>query len=185
MIYFCTENLHFPIIMYENYLKFTNIPSGAILKRILLKNRLSQKDLAKLTGILPQRINDYITQKRRFTVKSSFKIEQALDIKIRGFFYLIQCQHDIFLAQQQDSTKTSPFIENFRKNIFWDIDINKIDWDINKATIIQRIFEYGNKHEINEIIQYYGKDIVIKTLNNISDKWKYEERTENIRKYLL
>lgn len=75
-------------------------------------------------------------------------------------------------------------MKNFEKIFFWDIDINKIDWEINKATIIQRIFEYGNKHEINEIIQYYGKDIVIKTLNNIPDKWKYEERTENIRKYL-
>lgn len=170
--------------MYENYIKYNNIPSGAILKRILIKNKLSQKDLAKLTGILPQRINDYITQKRRFTVKSSFKIEQALDIKICGFFYLIQCKHDIFIAQQKNSQKDSPLLDKFRKNIFWDIDINKLDWDINKATIIQRIFEYGNKCEINEIIKFYGKDIVIETLNNISDKWKCEERNENIKNHL-
>lgn len=170
--------------MYENYLKFTNIPSGAVLKRILLKNGLSQKDLAKSTGILPQRINDYITQKRRFTVKSSFKIEQALDIKISGFFYLIQCNHDIYIAQQQNSKKTPHFIEKFRKNIFWDIDINQLDWEANKTSIIQRIFEYGNEYEINEIIQHYGKYIITETLNSISDKWKYEERTENFKKYL-
>ena len=52
--------------MYEQYLSMPAVPAGAILKRILQKENLSQKEIAKKTAIYPQRINDLINGKRKF-----------------------------------------------------------------------------------------------------------------------
>lgn len=47
-----------------------------------------------------------------------------------------------------------------RKILFWDTDINKIDWEKQYKYVIQRIFERGNDEEKNAILSFYGKDKV-------------------------
>jgi predicted XRE-type DNA-binding protein len=46
-------------IMYEQYLSIPAVPAGAILKRILQKEHLSQKDVAEKSAIYQQRISDF------------------------------------------------------------------------------------------------------------------------------
>lgn len=66
--------------MFEKYLNIETIPVGDILKRILLKVGLPQRQLAIQADEPPQRINDIIAGKRRITVEQSLKLEKALNI---------------------------------------------------------------------------------------------------------
>ena len=77
-----------------------------------------------------------------------------------------------------------PNIGYYRKAVFWDTEIEKLDWDKNRQWIIRRVFEYGGEDEILETIRFYGKDVVKEVLSGIADERKVENRNENIKKYL-
>ena len=77
-----------------------------------------------------------------------------------------------------------PNLEHFRKAVFWDTDIDKLDWEKNRQWIIRRVFEYGGEEEILETIRFYGKDVVKEVLSGIADERKVENRNENMKKYL-
>ena len=62
-------------------------------------------------------------------------------------------------------------------------DFNEIDWIKNKRAIIKRIFERGNDVEINEIINFYGKETVKKELEDINDNF-LQSFDYNVNKYL-
>jgi len=47
---------------------------------------------------------------------------------------------------------------------FWDIDMSKLDYEKQGDYIIRKVFENGSLDDILEIISYYGKPRVIKTL---------------------
>jgi len=168
--------------MYEQYLFMPTVPAGAILKRILQKENISQKEIAKKSAIYPQRINDLISGKRKFTPKYSSRLEQALSISALGYFYRIQTNHDIFLYQDEQERKNTPDLSKLPKALFWETNaLNKINWVKNANWVIQRTFEYGNQQEIEEIIRYYGSKKVTDVLNAIpaTDTWKLNDRNKN------
>jgi hypothetical protein len=53
--------------------------------------------------------------------------------------------------------------------LFWDTDINKIDWERQKKAVIERVWERGTEEEQNEIIRYYGMDVVNAVINKVHD----------------
>ena len=158
------------------------VPAGAILKRILQKEQLSQKEIAKRSAIYPQRINDLINGKRKFTPESSVRLENALGISTLGYFYRIQTNHDIYCYQDEQERKITPDLSKLHKALFWEIySLEKINWLKSANWVIQRAFEYGNQQEIEEIIRFYGQTKVTEILNAIpvTDTWKLNERNEN------
>ena len=168
--------------MYEQYLSMPAVPAGAILKRILQKERLSQKEIAKRSTIYPQRINDLINGKRKFTPESSFRLEKALGLSTFGYFYRIQTNHDIYCYQDEQERKQTPDLSKINKALFWETSsFEKINWLKNANWVIQRSFEYGNQQEIEEIIRFYGREKVIEILNAIplTDTWKLNDRNKN------
>ena len=168
--------------MYEQYLSMPTVPAGAILKRILQKENISQKEIARRSAIYPQRINDLINGKRKFTPEYSSRLEQALGISTLGYFYYIQANHDIYLYQDEQERKNTPDLSKLNRALFWETDaLNKINWMKSANWVIQRAFEYGNQQEIEEIINYYGSEKVAKVLNAIpaSDTWKLNDRNKN------
>lgn len=167
--------------MYEQYLSMPAVPAGAILKRILQKKQLSQKEIAERSAIYPQRINDLISGKRKFTPELSARLERALGISTQGYFYRIQTNHDIYSYQDEQERKQTPDLSKINKVLFWDAKIEKINWVRSAYSIIKRAFEYGDKIEIKEIIKFYGRKKVIDALNAIppTDTWKLRERTNN------
>ena len=167
--------------MYEKYLSMSSVPAGAILKHILKKESLSQKELAEKSAIYPQRISDLIKGKRQFTPDLSFRLEKALNIPHQGFFCKIQTNHDIYSYQDEQERKITPDLSKFHKALFWEVYSFDINWIKNSNWIIQRVFEYGNQKEIEEIISFYGREKVFKALNSIphTDKWKLKERNNN------
>ena len=168
--------------MYEQYLSMPAVPAGAILKRILQKENISQKEIANKSAIYPQRINDLINGKRKFTPEYSSRLEQALGISSLGYFYRIQTNHDIYLYQDAQERKYTPDLSKLHKAYFWETySFDKINWIRNAKNIIQRIFEYGDKTAIEEIIKFYGREKVSDMLNAIpaTDKWKLKDRNKN------
>lgn len=170
--------------MYEQYLQLSNIPCGAVLNRIMTKEGISQSQLAERSGIVRQRICDYLANRRRITVEASLNLEKALRIDIEGFFYRIQANHDIYNCVKEQALNNRPKLEYYRKAVFWDTDMETLDWDKNKQWIIRRVFEYGGEEEILETIRFYGKSTIKKVLSETTDERKAENRNENMKKYL-
>lgn len=170
--------------MYDTYLKYHHIPCGAILDRIRSKEHITQRELALRSGIPYQRINDFIANRRRISTDNSLKLEKALGIGYPCFFYMVQTNHDIFIATKRLVEQKHPDMSKYRKALFWDTDFEKIDWQNNFAWIIRRVFEYGNEKEVLETISFYGKKTVVDTLSAVKDSWNKENRENNLRKYL-
>jgi hypothetical protein len=92
---------------------------------------------------------------------------------------------EIFMLLDMEKIKNiqqKPDFSIIPKIFFWDTDIDKIDWDRQKRAVIQRLFERGNEMEINEIISFYGKEVVSKELKKISYSF-YPTFYENKQKY--
>jgi hypothetical protein len=49
-----------------------------------------------------------------------------------------------------------PDMSLLRSGLFWDTDINKIDWQKQRRAVIERILERGNDQEKAEIKRFYG-----------------------------
>jgi len=173
--------------MYEKYLSMPAVPAGAILKHILKRAQLSQKEIAEKSTIYPQRINDLIQGKRKFTPELSCRLEQALGISSLGFFCIIQTNHEVFSYQDEQERKITPDLSKLHKALFWDTVIERMNWIRSANYIIRRVFEYGNKMEIEEIIRFYGIKKVKEALNSIpaKDTWKLKERNINREKFRI
>ena len=53
-----------------------------------------------------------------------------------------------------------------RPSLFWDTDIQKIDLEKHKASVIERITLRGHLDEFRTMMQFYGKDTVKESLLN-------------------
>lgn len=168
--------------MYEHYLKYESLPAGAVLRRILKKENVSQKELSDRTGIITQRINDLVNGKRRFSLETSSLIAKSLSLPDVGFFYRLQSNHDIYVFESQSRHPIN--LLQFRKALFWDVKVETLDWDKHKHWIIQRVFEYGNDNEVIAVIEHYGKQAIREALETITDDWKRESREIMIKKHL-
>lgn len=170
--------------MYEQYIKYHHIPCGAVIDRIRKKKHLSQRELAERSGIIYQRINDFIAGRRKISPEQSLQLEQALDIKLQCFFYQIQSNHEIYSAISRITQLSHPDLSKYRKALFWDTSFETIEWRRNSTWIIRRVFEYGTENEIRETIRFYGREKIIGVLEAIQDSWNGEIRKLNVTKYL-
>jgi plasmid maintenance system antidote protein VapI len=173
------------LFMYEQYLSTSTIPAGAVLKRILQKERIGQKEVALKASLFPQRINDLITGKRKFTPEMSVCIEKALGLSEPGYFYKIQSNYEIYRYKEEQEKKDTPNLDRLNEALFWDTNMRDMNWKKNANWVIKRVFEYGQPEEIEEIIRYYGKEKVAEVLNSINDTWKEKERNKNTTIYLF
>ena len=53
-----------------------------------------------------------------------------------------------------------------RQSLFWDVDVNTINFQEHKAAVIERITLRGRFEEFREMLQFYGRDTVIEVLVN-------------------
>lgn len=135
-------------------IKYKGIPPGTIISRAIKKRGLTQEMLAIKVGTHRQTISAIITGKRDIPENLSFILDKALGFD-EGFFLLVQTFYKI----KKKKTKTSLIskdIPKIRPVVFWDIDIEKLDWINNKKFIIQRVREKGNEEEIKQVNQFYA-----------------------------
>jgi hypothetical protein len=90
------------------------------------------------------------------------------------------------ILEKQRSNNNTPNLLVIRKVLFWDTDFDNINWVSKQSAVIKRIFERGNEAEIQEIIGFYGKETVEKTISKYQNDFipkfkenmmKYEENT--------
>ncbi|MBQ4285374.1 MAG: helix-turn-helix domain-containing protein [Bacteroidales bacterium] len=134
---------------------YKGIPPGAIITHSLKRKNLSQRDLANRLNIHFQTVSAIVTGKRDIPEHLTFKLDKALGFE-EGFFLLIQAYHKIRKHYGINSETASLPRPSIRPVVFWDIDIERLDWITNKDFIIERVMQRGNKEEKESIRQYYG-----------------------------
>ena len=139
------------------------IHPGVFLEHELKRKKLRKVAFARSIEEHPQTIVAIIKGKRRMNTKLALKIEKLFNLD-EGFLMVLQVFYDI--ATQKSSLKKShPDLSIIRPVLFWDTNINTIDWDKQKTAIIKRVFERGNQKEKDEITRFYGINTINKVLS--------------------
>lgn len=60
-------------------------------------------------------------------------------------------------------------LHNLSKHLFWDVKDENLDADGNKAFIIKRVLEYGNKKDWQFIVNLYGLEEIAKEVKRFKD----------------
>ncbi len=162
--------------------KIKGIHPGLILKREIKKRGVKNKELAAMINEHPQTLSGIMNAKRNINPKLSLKLAEAFTTKPE-YFMILQVYYDMKIAKDTRQIKRTPNMEKIRKILFWDTDFDSIDWQKNKRAVIQRIFERGNKTEIQEIIRFYGLQTVKKELEKIGGSY-LPAFQKNIDKYI-
>ena len=165
----------------KNIMLLKGIHPGIILERELKKRKLPKRYIALSIGEYPQLLGDITKGKRRINPALSIKLGDALGID-ESFFAVLQAYYDIEQQKKKQSLNDRPNLKLLRPVLFWDTDINSINWEKNKVSVIRRTFERGNDQEIMEIIRFYGKKEVQSILARISNLSSIMEN--NMEKYL-
>jgi plasmid maintenance system antidote protein VapI len=151
---------------------------GILIEKELKKRKIPRGQFAIAINEFPQTLSAIINGRRSVNLPLSLKIEKELGY-YEGFLMTLQLYHDIKILKQKESAKHKPDLSKFRKVIFWDTDIQKIDWKKNKRAVIERVFEWGDKEEQDEVIRFYGQDEVNYYLNAYKN---YLKETQQYRK---
>ncbi|MCF8227715.1 MAG: hypothetical protein K9G58_05010 [Bacteroidales bacterium] len=59
-------------------------------------------------------------------------------------------------------------IEKLDSQYFWDVNMESLNEENSKRLIIERVFSLGKKDEMKSLLEYYGRDEVISTLQNLN-----------------
>lgn len=143
--------------------KYKGIHPGIVLNRLLDKKHISQRPFALMIGEYPQTINAITKGRRKLNTALALKIEKQLELQ-EGTLAILQTYFDIKEEKQKASLSKTPNLSIIRKSLFWDTEINNIDWEKQYKAVIQRVFERGNDIEKNEVERFYGKSKIDKVL---------------------
>jgi addiction module HigA family antidote len=153
--------------MLPEILKIKGIHPGAVLSRELKRRGLESKQFALSLGEYPQTINAISKERRGINPALSIKLGHAFGVD-EEYFMLLQAYYEVEKERKELLKKQNkPDLNKIRSILFWDTDINGIDWQKQKKAVIRRIFERGNDIEIKEIISFYGNDLVEKELKDM------------------
>lgn len=143
--------------MFEDYLKYSNIPAGAILDRIRQKRSLSQRKLAESAGLSPQSVNNYIHNRRKISPQVSTKLSKALNLSDKNYFTIAQQNHLDFTKNLGRRSAATPDLSKLRPAVFWDTRFDRIDRNNNRQWIFQRVFEYDNDTKMKKTYCFMTK----------------------------
>jgi len=152
----------------EDLLKYKGIHPGIVLKRELKKRSIKQRPFAMSIQEHPQTLNAITNGKRNLNIPLALKIEKKLDLE-EGTLALLQTYYEINREKSKMHLR-SPNISLLRKSLFWDTNMDQIDWQKQSKAVIQRVFERGNDTEKKEIIRFYGRQKVDEVLRTKTRK---------------
>lgn len=134
------------------------IHPGFVLERELKTRKLAKSRFALSVNEYPQTLVSITKGKRSMNTALALKIEHALGLE-EGYFMILQVYHDIEQEKRRQHTE-KPDLKKLRRVVFWDTDMNKIDWEKHKSAVINRVFERGNAEEKKEITRFYGQETI-------------------------
>lgn len=137
---------------------------GFYLDRELKQRHLGKGRFAISLQEYPQTLVSITKGKRKMNTVLALKIEKALGLE-EGFLMVLQVYFDIADKKKKENS-SHPDLSKIRPVLFWDTEPDKINWVLQKAAVINRVFERGNEQEKNEILRFYGHDEVNKALTD-------------------
>ncbi len=153
--------------MKSDLLKYKGIHPGIVLDRELKKRSIKERPFALSIGEHPQTLNKITSGKRNITVALALKIEKNLELA-EGTLSLLQTFYNI--EKEKKKQMESPDLSLIRNILFWDTDVEQIDWQKQSRAVIERIFEKGNDEEKKEITRFYGSIKVNNTIKAMKRK---------------
>jgi antitoxin HigA-1 len=78
-------------------------------------------------------------------------------------FYRLGIKQPQNQRQSQHRIKL-PDLTLLRPALFWDTDLQKIDWKRQKRAVIKRVWERGNEQEKAEMKRLYGEQEIVSVL---------------------
>jgi antitoxin HigA-1 len=141
-------------------------PAGAYLEWELKKRGIAKSRLALEVGEYPQTLVAIIKGKRKLSTSLAFRIEKKLGLE-EGLLMMLQVFHEI--KEEKLRTQKKPDLSKLRRGLFWDTDINTIDWEKYKQAVIERVFQRGDESEKQEIENFYGSETVKRILRNFNE----------------
>lgn len=151
--------------------KYKGIHPGKVLLRELKKSKLSQRSLALSISEYPQTINAITKGNRDLNISLALKIESILGLE-EGALALLQTFYDIEKQKKIFNKSNHPDLSVLRKILFWDTDMDRIDWKKNAKYVIERVFERGNVQEKQEIYKFYGEDKITEITGQSSSDYQ-------------
>ncbi|WP_379042495.1 helix-turn-helix transcriptional regulator [Pedobacter alpinus] len=126
-----------------------------VLERELKKRKLKKAPFALSLKEYPQTLNEITKGRRGITPALSLKIDRALELE-EGTMLVLQAYYEIEKEKLKLENEARPNLSLLRSALFWDTDIEKINWSKQFRAVIKRVFERGNEDEKNEMIRFYG-----------------------------
>ncbi len=148
--------------MDKEYEKYKGIHPGIVLDRELKKRSIKQRPFALSLKEHPQTFNAISKGKRGISTALALKIEQKLELE-EGTLVILQAYYEIQKIKEKEIQNT-PDLNILNKALFWDADIQKINWEKQYKAVIQRVFERGTEEDKDEIIRFYGVEKIEKAL---------------------
>ena len=62
-----------------------------------------------------------------------------------------------YTRRKKKQANITPDLSLLRQSLFWNTDINRIDWSRQYIAFIEKVFERGNSNEKDEVTRFYGK----------------------------
>ncbi len=157
--------------MNTQYVKYKGCHPGIILDRELKKRSIKQRPFALSLYEHPQTFNAITKGKRGLSIALALKIERKLGLE-EGTLVLLQAYYDIQKIKEKE-TQASPDLSVLSKSLFWDTEVNHIDWERQYQAVIQRVFERGNEQDKLEITRFYGPEKVKQALEKSNARRPY------------
>lgn len=138
----------------KQFEKYKGIHPGIVLDRELKKRSIKHRPFALSLEEHPQTFNAITKGKRGINTALALKIERKLELE-EGSLVILQAYYDIQKIKEKE-VKNTPDLNVLSKALFWDTEIENIDWVRQYKAAIRRVFERGNENDKNEIIRFYG-----------------------------
>jgi addiction module HigA family antidote len=145
--------------MFKEISIIKGIHPGLILERKLREKNLKKSRFALTIKEYPQTLTAITKGKRGMNPALALKIEEALGLE-EGYLMVLQAFYDMKAEKLRlHSSKGTPDVSKLRHGLFWDTDINGIDWLGQRRAVIERVVERGNDEEKAEIRRFYGEKV--------------------------
>lgn len=141
--------------MDKGFERYRGIHPGAVIERELKKRQLAQRPFALSLPEHPQTFNALLKGKRNLNASLALRIEKAFGLE-EGTLLILQCFYDIEREKKKMAQMHKPDLSRIRRTLFWDTNLNAINWEKQSRPVIKRIFERGNLAEKREITRFYG-----------------------------
>lgn len=164
------KNVYICIVM-KLHEKYKGIHPGIVLERELKKHAIKQRPFALALEEHPQTFNAITKGKRGISTPLALKIERQLGLE-EGTLVILQAFYDIQKIKEKEIQNT-PDLNILSKALFWDTEIEHINWMQQYRAVIQRVFERGNEDEKAEIIRFYGQEKVKQALQETNKRSPY------------